>query len=243
MRKKKEEEKLGTPAWIVTFSDLVTLLLTFFILILSMSSMERISVSESAISRNSGQLSEAVAGRIATAQTLIQETIKDPLDAAAKADRIKDLLFPDDILPPDIKRSNLLDNIEILQRDDGVALVLNDSLLFGLGDAKLKESAKFILRQIVPLLHMTNSPINVAGYTDDIGGDIPYQYELSGKRALAVLGFFIEENLPNKRFSISAYGMQNPMADNSTLRGRARNRRVEILLRKDLFVGGYLPLQ
>ena len=205
--------------------------------------MERISVSESAISRNSGQLSEAVAGRIATAQTLIQETIKDPLDAAAKADRIKDLLFPDDILPPDIKRSNLLDNIEILQRDDGVALVLNDSLLFGLGDAKLKESAKFILRQIVPLLHMTNSPINVAGYTDDIGGDIPYQYELSGKRALAVLGFFIEENLPNKRFSISAYGMQNPMADNSTLRGRARNRRVEILLRKDLFVGGYLPLQ
>lgn len=243
MRKKKEEEKLGTPAWIVTFSDLVTLLLTFFILILSMSSMERITVTDSMVPKKSGQLNEAIAGRIATAQSLIQETIHDPLDAAPKAERIKDLLFPDDILPPDIKRSNLLENIEILRRDDGVALILNDSLLFGLGDAKLKESAKFILRQIVPLLHMTNSPVNIAGYTDDIGGDIPYQYELSGERALAILEFFIEESLPNKRFSLSAYGMQNPIADNSTSSGRAKNRRVEILLRKELRVGGYLPLQ
>ena len=85
----------------------------------------------------------------------------------------------------------------------------------------------------------TEAPINVAGYTDEAEAG-ENMYELSGDRALAVLAYLVELGVPNKRFTLSAYGDHFPVINEL---GRpvesAKNRRVEILLKTARPIGGY----
>lgn len=219
--------------WLVTFSDLVTLLLTFFVLLLSMSSMDKSIVKEvvSLFTEDVGFLDTRSAGKIEDRFKILEKILQKPWEILQKRKRIVDLLFPDTVLPKEIDRSTLEKNLEILQRPEGVALVLHDGILFAPGEYRLKEEAKKILQQIANLALIWPAPINIAGYTDISGGNRVDNYELSANRALSVLTFFREQNLSPERMSLSAYGPNFPLADNKTKEGRARNRRVEILFK------------
>jgi chemotaxis protein MotB len=97
-----------------------------------------------------------------------------------------------------------------------------------------------LLEQIVPILeYLGNADVNISGYTDDVGGMSPDNFELSGKRAISVLTYFVSRGLRNQRFSVSAYGPTYPMVSNRTPEGRAQNRRVEILIKTTPMMGGY----
>ncbi len=220
-------------AWMVTFADMVTLLLAFFVLLLSMSSMDR-SILHDVVSQFVGDMGLAPkkgAGRIPTRFTLVQELINDPVQALDNPQRIKDLLFPDEVLPEGMTRSSLHENLRILARPEGLALVLSDGLLFESGGSELSDASRKLLGEFARFLAVTSMPVNVAGYTDNVRGTTKDNYTLSAERAMAVLAVFLETGFAPGRFTVSAYGENFPLADNVTPEGRAMNRRVEILLK------------
>lgn len=240
-RKKKKGGGVAGDAWLVTFGDLVTLLLTFFVLLLSMSSMDRSILTKiTFFTDDLGFLTQRSAGRIPQRIKLIIDALEKPWEILDKEERIKDMLFPDDEIPPEISRSTLMENLRVLARPEGVALVLTDELLFPSGGAELNATARDLLGTVADVLLFMGAPVNVAGYTDAVGGASEANYRLSGDRALAVLEFFLERGLAPERFSASGYGPHWPMADNATPEGRAQNRRVEILLKTTPWLGAYV---
>lgn len=232
-RRKPYPRMVPGAAWMVTFADMVTLLLAFFVLLLSMSSMDR-SILRDVVSQFVGDMGLAPkkgAGRIPTRFTLVQMAIENPAEVLENPQRIKDLLFPDEVLPEGMSRSTLDENLQLLLRPEGLALVLSDGLLFESGGSELGAGSRQLLAEFARFLATTSMPVNVAGYTDNVPGTSKDNYVLSAERAMAVLGFFLKTGFDPGRFSVSAYGEAFPLGDNDTPEGRARNRRVEILLK------------
>ncbi len=221
----------------VTFSDLMTLLLTFFVLLLSMASMDKSVVMEVAsfFKDNVSQLTEPGATKIETRYEMLRKLLEDPVTAITKPNRIKDLLFPNEVLPPEISRSTLDKNLMVLKRPEGVALVLTDELLFPLGQTTLTKAGEKLIRELGRFLMTTTSSVNIAGYTDSIPGRHRDNYEIAGCRAMSVLRSFLSMGMRPERFSVSGYGPHFPLANNTTPEGRAKNRRIEILLKTGSF--------
>ncbi|QGY39247.1 OmpA family protein [Pseudodesulfovibrio cashew] len=240
MGKKKKESCPPLALWLVTFSDLVTLLLTFFVLLLTMSSMDNAILTRVTLhTADLGLLDKRGSGRVNAKERLIVDLMEKPWEILNKKQRIKDLLFPDDVLPDEISKSELDSNLDVLAKPDGVALVFSDDLLFSPGSTALSERGEFLIDRLVPMMTQTAAPINVAGYTD-VSDNTQTPLELSGDRALSVLAYLVKAGLPDQRLSLSAYGGNFPVLDEL---GRpvdsAKNRRVEILLKTARPVGGY----
>ena len=244
-RRKKQQISGPGSAWLLTFADLMTLLLTFFVLLLSMASLtvtSLLQVNTFFAPRNF--ISQSGPGNIPQRIEIIVEQLREPDALDFDPQRIKDLLYPLDELPAEVDRGKLEKNLEVLKTDEGVAIVLTDKLLFDYGQYELTEENKKFLKPLYDVLLYSNSDINISGYTDDRQVRAMSNYELSGMRALAVLEYFLQEANASKalkpsRFSVSGYGPEHPVDTNDTEAGRARNNRIEILLKNDQWLGGY----
>lgn len=240
-RRKKKDGGGGGAAWLVTFSDLMTLLLTFFVLLLSMASMDHTVITRiSAPQRNISPIPLSGPGQLQRRIEIIVQMLKDPQNILEKKDRLKDLLFPEDVLPPEISRSELMKNLRILAHPEGVVIVLTEGLLFAPGSAALGATGKKLLDLLTPVIHAVNADVNISGHTDaspDEGGD---PYELSFRRAAGALEHFLQAKAAPDRFSVSGYGPDKPMFDTADPEGRGQNRRVEILVKTTPRVGSYI---
>ncbi|MFP4391455.1 MAG: flagellar motor protein MotB [Desulfohalobiaceae bacterium] len=240
--KKEAKGGVSRESWLVTFSDLVTLLLTFFVLLLSMSTLDIkiITVAFTDFQAKVDFLRSQDAAKVETQIELVTEMLNNPSELLQKKDRFKDLLFPDEVLPQEVLRSTLEENLEILERPEGVALVLNDQILFEPGSSQLLEPAQDILTRIAQMILATSAPVNISGHTDNTTGPGVDNYRLSARRALAVLELFLNQRIEPDRFSVSGYGPDRPIASNQTSEGRQKNRRVEILFKTKPHVQTYL---
>jgi len=241
-RKKKKGGGGDGAAWLVTFSDLMTLLLTFFVLLLSMASMDRPLITRiTATSDDSSPIDHAGSGRVQEQIRLLLKILEDTTTIYDKQDRIKDLLFPNEILPPELSPGKLDENLRILAHPEGVVIVLSEELLFPEGDYNLTATGNKLLSALLPFFHYTTADVNFAGHTDT--AEAAYgmdSYELSGRRAMAVLEYFLQQRLPARRFSVSGYGPEKPLLPNTSEANRAQNRRVEILVKTSQWLGRYL---
>ena len=231
--------------WLITFADLITLLLTFFVLLLSMSSLTQTAFQQvGSFLQPRNFISYSGSGNVPQRIQLILEELQEPENAEENKQRIKDLLFPLDVLPDEMDRKRAMDNVELLFTEEGVVIVMTDSLLFGTEEYELSAANKKFLTPLYDVLLYSNQDINISAYTDNQEhGDIG-NYELSALRALSVLDYFlyevnINDALEPNRISLSAYGPDRPLADNATAAGRAKNRRVEILLKNEQWLGVY----
>ncbi len=220
-RRPASEEKLRQP-WLLTYSDLVTLLLTFFVLLLSMSAMNRVALSR--ISSHFGETGEQVSGVTGTVPERIRRL--EPLLAApsqvyAHQREIKELLFPGAELPPGIDRSTLDKNLRILEHPEGVILALTDDLLFAPGQWELREASRPLLGMLAEVLEYVTADVAIAGHSDPQAEGAPQSgqaagtgnaggYELAGRRALTVLEYFVQRKLDPVRFSVAGYGPDRP---------------------------------
>lgn len=246
-RRKKKDGGGGGASWLVTFSDLMTLLLTFFVLLLSMASMDTTVITRiSALNRSVSPMPLSGPGRLPERVHLITEMIRDPDNIMNKQNRLKDLLFPVDVLPPDLSFNELDKNLQILAHPEGVVIVLTDGLLFAPGSAILNDRGKKLLEQLTPVMHALNADINISGHTDggsgSAGGPFDPAFraeELSFQRAAVVLEHFLQSRMRPDRFSVSGYGPDKPLFSGNTAEGRAKNRRVEILVKTAPRVGRY----
>lgn len=218
------EDKPRQP-WLLTYSDLVTLLLTFFVLLLSMSSMNRVTLSR--IGSHFGEAGEQAAGVTGTVPErirLLEPLLARPAQVFAHQREIKELLFPGAELPPGIDRSTLDKNLRILEHPEGVVLALTDDLLFAPGQWQLREVARPLLGMLAEVLEYVTADVAIAGHSDPrtegtpASGDAPATggagdaagYDLAGRRALTVLEYFVQRRLDPVRFSVAGYGPDRP---------------------------------
>jgi chemotaxis protein MotB len=115
----------------------------------------------------------------------------------------------------------------------GISVEINASVLFESGEARLQGPAILALRTVGQIMSSTDFPVTVEGHTDNapINSPLfPSNWELSVSRAASVVRLFIDTGVDPRRLTASGYAEQRPLADNATVEGRQRNRRVSINL-------------
>ena len=224
MEKKPKKQPAGAPAWMITYSDLVTLLLTFFVLLLSMANMDQVKFSQAAGS---------LRGAFGVFGGKDQKEISPPtlVEIAPVHDDLVQRLYSR--IMTQMNRLRLDPSIKLVKDRGAVILQINESILFSPGTSQLKPAAYPVLAKVAGLIRPLPLQLRVEGHTDDV----PYSrsdmsnWDLSVARSVSVLKYFQTADLfPLDRMSAVGYGSEHPLVDNDTPENRAKNRRVEFVL-------------
>jgi len=255
-RKKQEDAPKGSPAWMATFSDLMNLLLCFFVLLFSMSTVDaekfqQIMASIQStfsvlpnggsaldegilISSGVSQLSELSQFYTSMGMNTQGDTDTDTdSESSAEAEMLEESQKMAEYIEEKLEEYNLTSDVELYTTSSYVMLNMNGGILFDSGKDVLKPEALDILDKIsLILLDYDGYIIEIVGHTDNVpihSAQFPDNTMLSMYRAYSVYKYFVNEcNLDPVYLKSSGRGENVPMADNSTEEGRAQNRRVEI---------------
>lgn len=243
---KSNNKKGGISSWYVTYSDMVTLLLTFFVLLFSMSTIDAAKWKAVVLSVQ-GALGVLDGGpRLIDAQP--SDSLKEG-EADEKNDRLKEIEKIDEFLKYKEEMKKLEDvqgklkdylaskGIETMVftsiEERGLVLRFTDSVLFKKGRADLVEGSHEILEGVVDIINQIDNPLRIEGHTDNLSihtSKFPSNWELSTTRATTVLQNFIKESVAPERLSAVGYGEFHPIAENDCEENRRKNRRVDIVI-------------
>lgn len=246
-RRRRPEEPENHERWLVSYADFITLLFAFFVVMYSISSV------------NEGKykvLSQALVGVFSDpdrsvrpipigeerplttkpAQPLVSDSDQseaalgeavDPLQAIA--DNVREAFG-------DLIRS---DQLTVRGNELWIEIELKSSLLFGSGDAMPSDMAFSIVDKVAKILKPFDNPIHVEGFTDNLPistAQYPTNWELSTARAASMVRMMAMEGIDPRRLAAVGYGEFQPVADNATADGRGRNRRVVLVISRNLDV-------
>ena len=218
--------------WMTTFSDMVTLLITFFVLLISMSSMDAKALKEmfGFFNEVMGPLEYAEVQEIQGLPTLF-ETVppKVFIDSLSLNRNILNSLEKKGIAGFKGRGKDIL---EVRESNRGLAVLINGDVLFTKGSADISDDAAVILSSVAQVLKETDATISIEGHTDN-QGDTKELYRLSLRRSVNILNYFVYiSGLSPTRFGVAGYGSTRPIASNANEQGQSKNRRVEIVLLK-----------
>lgn len=263
-KRKPDEPPKGAPAWQSTFADLMNLLLCFFVMLFSMSTMDAqkfellaasfnqtfsifshgaTAIGEGILITNGvSQLNNLDDYINSTGRDNEGDTIPEDLESAAEVMEEAKLQESEELaekVEEALSEKNLNNEIDIEFTAQYVQLTLNGAVLFDSGSVRLKEEALPILNQVGVILQKYSAgKIEIEGHTDNVpmsGEKYSNNDELSAGRALSVFYYLIENTtLDPGNIKHSGMGEYVPVADNSTPEGRAKNRRVEIRIYNSL---------
>ena len=248
----EEEENIvinmGAPDWVVTFGDLMSLLLCFFVLLLSFSEMDKAKYKEVA-----GSLAKAFGVQRQTKsmtipkgismvakdfdQTLVPVREKDEFVAMTRRKEVGEEL------KKEIEKSmSEMDGMEGMEKLIGVEVGENEVTIRMMGETAFDSGKSEIRKEMLPLLLKISSilrkqegEITVVGHTDNVpivGGPFKTNLGLSMARAASVAHYMLKKGLVQpKRLSTMGFGEHRPIETNDTAGGRQKNRRVEIKLK------------
>lgn len=236
MSRKKVEKKQISQEWLTTYSDMVTLILTFFVLLYSYTLIDVKKFSALASS-----LSNAFGGNQSILQLNSQEGDVPLVGSDTPMGEINsDIKVPDaekdmyNTVTEFVDENELNDFVSIKISERGVVIEFKDKILFDTGRAEIKEQGIPALMKITELIRNMPNSIVIEGHTDNVPistSEFPSNWELSSARALKVMRYLVENRgLSAGRLSIAAYGEYYPIASNDTAEGRAQNRRVNVLI-------------
>lgn len=257
MARRRERDSGGSSEWMTTYSDMVTLLLCFFIMLFAMSTVDKAtfyemaeSLANSLIKLNGGDsilehsgtsiiaLDFAEMRRIQNEdkENLIQDAEAMVVDAEQqikdrKIDAVKETIRES------MDESDISDKINITEEHDFLLISLESEVFFDSGSAEIRNDGVKVLTSIAEVLRTVENEIIVSGHTDNVpikSAKYDSNWELSTARATNVVRYFVEEeNLDPELFTATGNGEYRPIADNSTSEGRQKNRRIEIKILKD----------
>jgi chemotaxis protein MotB len=240
--------------WLVSFADMMTLLFALFMVLFSISS-----VNTSKLDALQKSLQDAFSGKVLSGGKAIMETGSEtkqeksaatpplpalsPIQAATETDQSAKGAQKEQEEFYALKRrvdklaenAGLKGHVLTTVRQRGLVIqLLTDNVFFDSGQATIKPEAYKLLDKIAVIVRDEHKhPVVVEGHTDSqpIGGSqYPSNWELSGARAAAVVRDFAANGVLSRRLSFSGYADEEPIATNSTVAGRSRNRRVEVVL-------------
>lgn len=232
------EDQENAERWLLTYADLITLLLAFFVVMYSMS---RIDAKKFGLMQS--QLSNVLRG----GETVFPEGGDANNQGAGMLKigdlktiqwRIVDRLSPggDDVFGKN-KDMNIADAVSSEISERGLVIHIKDYTLFDSGKDELKPEAKAVLGAIADEMGEVKNHIAIEGHTDNVPiktAKFPSNWELSSARATNVLRFLVEtKGFSANRISARGFGEFRPIASNATSTGRTRNRRVDIVILSD----------
>lgn len=251
-RRIKRNKRGGAPKWMVTYSDMITLILVFFILLFSMSQIDLAKFEAISESFNSKSILNFSASTVPVEHAterqgyLKRERIPNESDMPALKSETEDKTGKNqdeslDRLLRDVKTylndHDLNDAISANRTQRGVILVLQERILFDVGEAAILGSGKSFLKKIGGLLSEMPNNVQVEGHTDSrpIASPLyPSNWELSSARAGSVTRYLIDQHdLNEARFTVVGYSDTSPVEPNSSLKNMRKNRRVEIVILED----------
>lgn len=219
----------GMMRWLITYADLITLLLAFFIVLYAMSRTEQIKFSlvSQALAQNfdsNSIIGSSPGPSIITGMSGVESS-------AAEAKSLSQLQAK---IQAALKAARVGNQVSVSTNERGVEVSLNATLLFTPGSAALAPSAVHLLQLIGIALKTVPNDVEVVGYTDStpIRTTLyPSNWQLSAARAANVV--YVLSRVPGmvpSRLSLAGFGQYHPIATNTTAVGRQKNRRVNILV-------------
>ena len=222
-RRDEVENQLNKGAlWAVTYGDLMSYLMIFFLVLFSFSITKNDKTKSRKYEESLGNIQKAFGGK---ADSRGLERAKAKENESQVETNLKESMRTGDL-------ANL---VQIQSSERKVKLVLTEGVLFASGKADLKEPAKKVLGPIAAELKKIPNDVIIEGHTDNVPiktGRYSSNWELSMARAYSVLQFMQEQGISAKHLAGIGYGENRPAGNNATTEGRAKNRRIEISLMK-----------
>lgn len=222
----------GAPKWLVTFADMVTLLLCFFVLLLSFANTDAIKFKEVL-----GSMKDAFGVQREVIEMGKQGGLELPIkleSSPSKEEVQKEQLV--NLLETAVKEEGIDKNVLISLHQRGVKMEIMEqagNAMFKPGGTDILPRSRRMLRKMLPIIQETIYRITVEGHTDDIpvrSPQFPSNWELSSARAGSVVRFLIQEGkLDDRRFTSVGRAHTRPLVENESAESRARNRRVSII--------------
>ncbi len=235
----EEEVQPGAPKWVVTFGDMMSLLLVFFVLLLSFANMDITKFKElmGSIKDAFGVQREDPSSLNVPAGDGILELSKDlsiskeQIDIAKTKESIELLKKLENLA----EETGLEEEISNSATPDGVLMEIKGNLMFDPGEAKIKESALPLMKKIIRIIKKCPYEITVEGHTDNVpirSQMFPSNWELSTSRAGSVVRLLLQDKtIDHTRFKAVGYADTKPLTKNDTPENRAKNRRVNFIFK------------
>ncbi len=243
-RRKREEEPDHHDRWLVSYADFITLLFAFFVVMYALSSVNegkyRIlsssmvtafrnipasSVGPMPLVKPAATPAVQKPGLASDAQEAVKQQQRDKMRHVAK-----EIL---EVMAPLIEQGK----VRVLETSRGVSIEINDSILFSPGQALLQPTLVKAMQSVAEVLVAAEFPITIEGHTDNVpikNAQFPSNWELSAVRATTVLRLFADAGVAAERLTAIGYADTRPVEPNVLADGRARNRRVTILIDSDV---------
>lgn len=219
-KKRNEEEHENSDRWVISYADFITLLFAFFTTMyaishVDMGKLERFAGSMRSAFKATGNVSGK--GVIEGIRPIPYEDVQIEREVRAAFERF-----------------DKIEGIDIVRSERGVVISFGDFVMFDPGSAEVRDDAKQILSAILTIIKKIQNNVVIEGHTDNIplkNAKYFSNWELSTARAVSVLMYLLQEdNVRPERFSAAGYGEYRPIMSNATPEGRAKNRRVDIIL-------------
>jgi len=235
----QQSDEKNNASWLTTFNDLVTLLMVFFVLLFSLSTIDMNKMADFQYALQSG-LGILEAGN----QVSVDVKTDNPIDDLSN---LKQQAEGGTAPPPQqTMKANIeaalgsLDasiGVRVVYMQRGARLSFEDGVLFDFGRAVISPEGRAVLESLVDMIQKIPYPIRVEGHTDNIPirtRRFPSNWELSTALAVNVVKYFTDTGqIDPQRLSAVGYGESKPLVANDSAQHRAKNRRVEIVLIKE----------
>lgn len=228
-RSNNEEENTGSPAWMTTFGDLMTLLLVFFVLLYSFSVMD-LQKFQGFMSALQNQLGVMDGGKTISESQVMDQGMRGERFNPSRMNLNRIMQNMQGF----IAENKLEEKVHVEMTDRGLVIRMTGEILYDLGEAVIKPEGKEVLDEIGRNIQGITNNVKVDGHTDNLpinNSDYPSNWELSTARAVRVIKYFIENmSIMPGRLSAAGYSMYRPLKENTNPNNRAVNRRVEVVI-------------
>lgn len=232
MRKKKEKPD-NHERWLLTYSDLITLLMIFFVIMYASSNLDASKykqISESfKVAMGGGK--SIIGKEDAASITVDSNPVNTDLQAKEEQQKLEELKKQVDKY---LEKSGMKDSVSTEIDERGLVVSIKDTLFFDTGKAEIKPDIQKKIVDLGKILNQLNNYIRIEGHTDNVpikNQEFSSNWQLSCERAANVTELLIEKcNIPPQKLSAVGYGEYRPIFNNTTEDGRARNRRVNIII-------------
>ncbi len=221
----------GAPLWMVTYGDMMTLLLCFFILLFSFSTLDLVKF-RSVIVELQGALGVLSGGPMVLnlGDIPAKQLTDNPSASTRQMEKIQEKI------EEKVADEGQEGSIQTTLDERGLMIRFTDTVLFDLGKADIKPEALPVLQLVAEEIATVSNPVRIEGHTDPTPihtVEFPSNWELSTARATAIIHFMIESGgIDPVRLSAAGFAYYHPVVPNNTPENRARNRRVDIIILK-----------
>ena len=230
----------GAPAWVMTFADVVTLLMVFFILLFAMGSIEEEKWRQIKSSLRDALGQEVIPesgtreGLDVIKEKVLEESTIHAVDevGAMVAKEVEEIASE---VEEFVFKNKLAGKVDVSSDERGAIITISDTVLFPAGASRMTYAGDEVIKQVFDLLKQFNYQVKIEGHTDNSPirtERFPSNWELSASRAAEVARKLVRAGFPPSQLSIEGFAEFRPKVPNDSRKGRATNRRIEIVYQR-----------